>query len=268
VIAISIVDNGADRALRFDRRCFFKESPGRFRCRRLPMTTKGFPMFGLPPAVARLCLLGVFGLALACGLPAKAQQFSADLVTAHDVPAATPAGKLHVSDSKVRIETPEFPDGFFLIDGTTPAAYFVRPGARIFMDARQSSRLTRLFVAVDPDDPCRQWQAMAQLAGTADQGDWRCERAGEETIAGREATAYQVVSAAGKQFVGWIDSERKFPLRIKTVDGTVVTVENVRDAPQSAQLFDIPAGFRKFDPAALIERIKQSDVWVVSPTQP
>jgi hypothetical protein len=225
-------------------------------------------MFVLPSNVTRLCLLGVFGLALAVGLPAEAQQFSADLVTAHDITAAIPVGRLHVFAGKVRIETPEFPDGFFLIDSTKPSAYFVRPHARVFMDARQSSRLTRLFVAVDPGDPCRQWQAMAQLAGTADQGDWRCERAGEETIGGREATAYQVISPAGKQFVGWIDSERKFPLRIKTEDGKIVTVENVRDAPQSAQLFDIPAGFRKFDPLTLIERIKQSDVWVVSPTQP
>jgi hypothetical protein len=267
VIAISTVDNGADRTLRFDRRCFSKK-PRRIALPAALVTDQGFPMFVLPPAVARLCLPGVFALALACSVPAKAQQFSADLVTTHDAPAAMPAGKLHVSNSKVRIETPEFPDGFFLIDGTTPAAHFVRPGARIFMDARQSSRLTRLFVAVDPGDPCRQWQAMAQLAGAADQGDWRCERAGEETIAGREATAYQVVSAAGRQFVGWIDSERKFPLRIKTEDGTIVTVENVRDAPQSARLFEIPAGFRKFDPLALIERIKQSDVWVAPPTQP
>jgi hypothetical protein len=30
-------------------------------------------------------------------------------------------------------------------------------------------------------------------------------------------------------------------------------------------LFEIPNGARKFDPRALIERIKQSDVWLDTP---
>jgi hypothetical protein len=45
-------------------------------------------------------------------------------------------------------------------------------------------------------------------------------------------------------------------------DGSTITAENVRDGPQPAQLFEIPSAFRKFDPESLIQRIKQSDVWV------
>jgi hypothetical protein len=37
-------------------------------------------------------------------------------------------------------------------------------------------------------------------------------------------------------------------LRIKTEDGSAITAENVRDEPQPAQLFEVPSGFRKFDP--------------------
>jgi hypothetical protein len=209
-----------------------------------------------------LNLLAVAGFLL-CGATAGAQQFSADLVIMqHDAAAAAPAGKLHVSDGKVRLETPEIADGFFLIDGAKPAAYFVRPAARVFMDARQSSRLTRMFVPVDPDNPCRQWQAMAALSGVPGQGDWRCERTGEETVGGRSAIGYRAVTAPGREIVGWIDPARKFPLRIKMEDGAVITAENIRDEPQPAQLFEMPAGLRKFDPQALIQQIKQSDVWV------
>jgi hypothetical protein len=68
--------------------------------------------------------------------------------------------------------------------------------------------------------------------------------------------------APGREIVGWIDTARKFPLRIKTEDGATITAENVRDEPQPAQLFEVPQGFRKFDPQTLIQRIKQSDVWV------
>jgi hypothetical protein len=214
-----------------------------------------------------LCVVAGF---LLCGVAAaRAQQFSADLVIVrHEGVAAEPAGKLQVFDNKVRLETPELADGFFLIDGATPTAYFVRPAARVFMEARQSSRLTWMFVPVDPDDPCRQWQAMAKLAGLADQGDWRCERTGEETIGGRSAIAYRAVSGSGRQLIGSIDTTQKFPLRIKTEDGAVITVENIRDQPQPTQLFEIPAGFRKFDPQALIQQIKQSDVWVAGQKGP
>jgi hypothetical protein len=233
---------------------------------RILMMTKA-PINVLPPGLKWLCLLAVAG-SLFCGFAAaRAQQFSANLVIVRqEGAAAEPAGKLHVRDGKVRLETPELADGFFLIDRAT--AYFVRPAAQVFMDARQSSRLTRMFVPVDPGDPCRQWQAMAKLAGSADHGDWRCERAGEETIGGRSVVAFDATSTAGGELVGWVDAALKFPLRIKTQDGAVITAANIRDEPQPAQLFEVALGFRKFDPLALINQIKQSDVWVAGQKEP
>jgi len=207
-------------------------------------------------------LLALAGFVLAACIPAKAQQFSAELVTVHDNAATTPAGRLRVLDDKVRIEIPELSDGFFLIDVVKPAAHFVRPAARVFMDAGQSSRLIRLFVTVDPQDPCARWQTMAHLAGLPDRGNWHCEQVGEVAISGRNTSAYRVVSASGRTFFAWIDRARRFPLRIKTEEGAVITAEDIRDEPQPAPLFEMPPGLRKFDPQALIERIKQSDVWV------
>jgi hypothetical protein len=209
---------------------------------------------------------GVLALmaAVATATPAEAQQFSAELMRTEGGSTAT-AGHLRVSGDKVRIESPDFPDGFFLVDVAKPSAYFVRPASGVFMEARQSTALTRLFVPVDPDNPCRQWQAMAEIAGLAEQGDWRCEPTATETIDGRETMAYRATPATGPAFVGWVDRIRRFPLRIRTADGVVVTAESIRDEPQAATLFEMPKGARKFDPQALIERIKQSDVWVAAP---
>jgi hypothetical protein len=198
---------------------------------------------------------------------AQAQQFSADIVTRRDDVSA-PAGRLSVFDGKVRIETAELPDGFFLVDTVKSSAYFVRPGARLYMDAGQTSRLTRLLVPVDPDAPCRQWQAMAQLAGAAGEGEWRCERTGEATIEGHRTNAFRVSFGAGQKYLGWIDRERRFPLRIKTEDGVLITLEQIRDEPQPSSSFEIPASLRKFSPEALIEQIKHSDVWVSRPGDP
>lgn|SRR5579863_5263215 len=59
--------------------------------------------------------------------------------------------------------------------------------------------------------------------------------------------------------------ERQFPLQIRTADGVVFALEQIRDEPQPESSFELPAGYRKFSPEALIERIKQSDVWVARP---
>jgi hypothetical protein len=212
-----------------------------------------------------------FLLALACSVvgiaTAQAQQFSADIVVRHS-DEQKPAGHLSVRDGKARIETAEQADGFFLVDPSGPSATFVRPGARIFMDTGRSSRLTRFFVAVDPDAPCRQWQAMARLAGVAGQGEWRCERTAEETIEGRSTVVFRASQGEGREFSGWIDRELKFPLRIETKDGDVFVLLAIKNEPQAASSFEIPATFRRFSLDALMERIKQSDVWVAGPEKP
>jgi len=231
--------------------------------RRIPRMTN--PKTIVAARLARLGLFVTVGVLLAGLTPALAQQFAADLVRQQGSAAAVSAGRLLVVGDKVRIETPELADGFFLIDGAIPSAHFVRPAMRVYMDARQSSPLTRWLVPVDPDNPCRQWQAMTRLAGAVDQGDWRCERMGKDQIGGRDVIAYRAFSGEREQFQGWVDPLYKFPLRIKTGDGVVVTVENIQDMQRPTQPMQIPQGFRKFDPEVVIRQVKQSDVWVTTP---
>jgi hypothetical protein len=57
-------------------------------------------------------------------------------------------------------------------------------------------------------------------------------------------------------------------VRIRTEDGAIVALASIKDAPQPASSFEIPATFRKFSLDALMERIKQSDVWVAQPGEP
>jgi hypothetical protein len=208
---------------------------------------------------SRLCLAGFLAC---CNAAAQAQQFSADLISSRDG-ATISVGKLRALNNKVRIETPEFPDGFFVSDSLNRVSHFARPSVRVFMDARQSSWLARMFVPVDPDDPCPQWHSMAGIAGSQDQnGEWRCERTGREMIDGRNVVRYRIILPADQEMLGWIDPDLKFPLKIQRQDGATAVVANIREESQPALLFEIPAGFRKFSPEALIKRIKQSDVWV------
>jgi hypothetical protein len=196
-----------------------------------------------------------------------AAEFSADIVS-RDAAGVQVGGvaKLYVADDKVRIETPEASTGFFLIDGKRGTAVFVRPTQQIYTDARQSSRLTRLFVPVDADNPCPQWQAAAQNAGVPDaEGEWHCERIEAGTVDDRSTTECRVMTPDQDSSRRWIDSSLGFPVRVWMSDGASFALENIRIAAQSAQLFAIPPTYRKLDPHALIERIKHSDVWVESP---
>jgi hypothetical protein len=116
--------------------------------------------------------LGVLGGLAFLGCPAAAQQFSADIVTTGVTGwAGGAAGKLYVSNGAVRLETPDLPASFFVVNGDTGTAYLVRPAQRVFMDAKQSSRLTQILVPVDPEDPCEQWQAMAIVAASRTKPD-------------------------------------------------------------------------------------------------
>ena len=158
------------------------------------------------------------GLVLA-GHSAQAQQFSANLVSSNAAgDVASASGRIYVSDGKVRIETPDLPGSFLVVDSVVPAAYLVRPRYQVFMEAKQSSQLTQLFVSLDPSDPCPQWQAMAEVAGIFDRSSsrWHCDPDGRETtVEGRNTMKFKALFPNGSR-IGWIDPELKFPVKIRS----------------------------------------------------
>lgn len=184
-------------------------------------------------------LLGLSGGVSRADLPLQA--FSADIIRRNAGGTVTaPPAKLHVRDFKTRIDTPDVAGGFFLTDAAAGTAFFVRSGRRVFMDAKQSTPLTRIFIRVDPRDPCPQWQAAALAAGTANADDRLCE----------------AIRAAAV-----VDPILRFPIKWQSPDGGTIVLENIRREAQPADLFVVPAGYRKFDPQDLVERMKHSDVW-------
>jgi hypothetical protein len=224
-----------------------------------------------PLSIASLAMLALIaGLvhfhAQARTLTLEAPQFSADLVRANaDGEQQDSTGRLYVAGDSIRIETPDFPGNYFLTDLGARTSYFVQPAQRMIMDARRSSPLALVFVPVDPDNPCPQWQAQAALAGaTAGEGPWRCERLGEETVGGRRTIKFRVEPQQRHLHFAWINPELRMPVRMQAAFGTAELAE-IHIGPPAAELFKVPYEFHKFDPLHLIEQIKQSDVWVEPP---
>jgi hypothetical protein len=214
-------------------------------------------------SLTALCLLFAFAR---FGSVGDAQTFAADLgSTAVGSHSSEPLGHVFVSRGRIRIETRSLPDGFFLVDVDQPVAWFLRPRQNVFMDAKRSSPLTQVFVRVDPNDACRQWQVMERLAGAAAGSDeWQCHVLGADVVDGRDTVKYQIIASGNHRSYRWVDPLYQFPIRLENEDGTVIAVKSIVDAPQPSILFAVPSGYRKFDPRQLIEQIKQSDVWVES----
>ncbi len=212
--------------------------------------------------IAAVLLLGALnGIA-----QAQAQSFSADLVAIDAGGQDGKSGKVLVDAGKVRIDAPELPQGFFILEPSLKVSYYVRPSQFVFMDAKQSSQLTQLLVPVDPDAPCAQWQMMAKIADIPDSSrTWRCERLGEEAIDGHATLKYRAVSPKGAAITAWVDPELKFLLRFRSQDGSGVDIKTIKLGAQDKSLFEIPADYDRFDPKEMIERVKQSDVWVEPP---
>jgi hypothetical protein len=219
-------------------------------------------------AKVALTIFGIFYGLGSFSASSAAQQFSADVLDLN--PDGThrnlgESGKLFVSGSKVRIDRADASATRFLVDTAKISAYVVAPMQRFYMDAKQSSILTELFVPLDPAAPCAQWQTMAKLAGdtgTDGGGEWRCAPAGSEDLDGRPALKITMKSPRGIERTGWIDAKLKFLVRVKSADGAVIELRNIAEAPQPNSLFEIPGSFRKYDPAELLARVKQSDDWV------
>jgi hypothetical protein len=230
--------------------------------------------FTVGRAPVALCLaLGLTSVGAAAER-SPAYQFSADIVSRDAAGAAVgSAARVYVANRQVRIETTGVHAEYFLIDGDAGSVLLVRPAQQVFMDAKQSSLLTQIFVPIDLIDPCRQWRAAARTAGMANAGsdaggDWRCARIDAAIVDGRSAVEYRVVSPDRKSSQRWIDPNLEFPVKLQAADGTTITLEHIRLEAQPANLFAAPPSYRKFDPQALIERIKHSDVWADSPKPP
>lgn len=190
--------------------------------------------------------------------PLLPPDFSADIVT-HDASGAvvSAGARLYVSRGKVRIDPPDATAGFFLVDTKSTHALFVRPSQHAYMDARQSTRLTQLFLPIDPNNPCELWQTAARTAGTQSANDdWSCERVN----AGRNV-GYIVGSTPENSTQRWIDPDLSFPIKVRTAEGTTLELQHIKKEPQPPELFVVPSGYQKTDPRAPNNRSKPGDVW-------
>jgi hypothetical protein len=93
------------------------------------------------------------------------------------------------------------------------------------------------FQPVDVANACAVWHKMSELKG-------QCRNLGREAVNGRDTVKYENIAADKSANFIWIDTRLHFPVKWEGPAGTS-ELRNIQEARQPAELFEIPAGYKK-----------------------
>jgi len=197
------------------------------------------------PRAIRTALIFVFAL---IAVAAFAQEdFSADIVNHRDSANQNHA-KIYVTKNKWRIEG--FGEGRMgssgaaIIDLTTQQNTVVMPERKMYMQfpmgqGPAGQRLTSFYRARDVDDACSDWLKLSYNKGGT------CRKVGSDTVNGRSTVKYEGTNSKGETGTIWLDKKIAFPVKWEGKNGGG-ELQNIKEGPQPASLFEIPSDYQKF----------------------
>jgi hypothetical protein len=206
----------------------------------------GMPYKSTPCQEARLFpsrVVNCIGFLLLALVPsfAAAQQFSAELVRIKPEGAAN--SRVFVSGGKMRLASAGQEDGIALlvslVEGT---GLMILPSkSYVPFDLGRAPSPMLFFRAADVGNACPEWENKVGKPGT-------CTKVGEETVGGRSTLKYKGTAPNGDTGYAWID--HRFHDVIKW-EGQVTAFElkNIKEGPQAASLFGVPADYQKMQTA-------------------
>jgi hypothetical protein len=186
-------------------------------------------------------------LVLAAG-GAQAQEFSADVVY-KNAPAAqakpggngatAPDTKIFVSQDKLRLESRGMINMVMLVDTADHTSFVLYPDQKAYQDI--GVRPSQYFRTADAGKACADWQ---KASGRA----LKCEKVGAEAVDGRSAIKYRSATADGGFDYAWVDAKLNYVIKWN-LGQTEAELHNIKEAPQSAKLFEIPDSYDVRKPA-------------------
>jgi hypothetical protein len=203
------------------------------------------------------CLLFVFVFLMLANL-ALAQDFSADVVT-----QKTGNGemkKVYATKDKVRFEmqgaNPQMGPSAIVFDDAKHTYTVIMAERHMYMDAPVAvvkPLITDFWRVDDPNDACPAWKKTAEEAGTYK--NWgSCTKLGSDTLNGRSTVKYEGVSNKGEKSHIWVDSKLRCVIKMDSGTGRGLELTNIQEGSQPASLFEIPAGYTKFDMGSMMRQ--------------
>ncbi len=171
------------------------------------------------------------------------QPFSADVQSSGRTDEMN--GKIHWSGGSLRMDMKKDGKDVSMINNVPKkTSYIIMHDQRMYMEMAgdrnpMAHRMnTPQIKPFDPNNPC------------ANQEGYTCKKVGTETVNGRSCDKWEITGPDGRNTV-WIDQKIHFPVRSVSSDGATFNLTNIKEGPQPATDFEVPAGYRKFDFGAM-----------------
>lgn len=175
------------------------------------------------------------------GIAQAPSQFSADMIMHSQ--RGDMNGKMFYAGKKIRMDM-QSPGGSVsnITDITAKKNYMLMHDGRMYMehDLDQPYPIGRgprtpVVREFDPANPC------------ANRSDMTCKKVGSETVNGRDCDKWEFSKGGKLEETNWIDKKLHVPVKSLHSDGTSWGLQNIKEGVQPAALFEIPAGYQKFD---------------------
>jgi hypothetical protein len=182
-------------------------------------------------------------------------EFSADVVDLQKSAAVTQV-KLYFGKDKIRIESQNsgaHNSGAVIMNFATQTSIVLMAQQHMYMEMPAQAQTQRqayigaFFRTGDVENACADWQKLAtNNTGT-------CHKVGSDTVNGRSAVKYEGTNSGGEVGHFWLDAKLRFPLKWDGKNGGG-ELRNIQEGSQPASLFEVPAGFTKFQmPAGMTQ---------------
>ena len=188
---------------------------------------------------------------------ALAQEFSADVVSQKSDNMGMK--RIYATRDKLRLDmqgaNAQMGPSAIVFDDAKHTYTVIMAQRRMYMDAPVTMVkpiLAHFWRVDDPNDACPEWKKTAEEAGTYQ--NWgSCTKVGGDTLNGRRTVKYEGVSNRGEKSHIWVDS--KLRCVVKTDEGAGgFELRNIQEGSQPSSLFEIPAGYTKFDMGSMMQQ--------------
>jgi hypothetical protein len=180
-------------------------------------------------------------------------EFSAEMVDTQKAGTPTQA-KIYLAKDKMRVESTAGNakgSGAVIMNLATQTYIILMDKQHMYMEMSSQTAGQRtmynFFHTGDMESACADWLQQEKNKGGS------CHKVGGDTVNGRSTLKYEGTGANGDAVAFWIDPKLRFPVKWEGKNGGG-ELRNIQEGTQPASLFEIPAGYTKFDMGAMKQR--------------
>jgi hypothetical protein len=178
-------------------------------------------------------------------------EFSAEIVDSKK--AERGPTKVYFGKDKMRFDSPKSnaEGGGAILDFASRRLIVLMPPRHMYMEIpsqdMEKEGMMSFFRTGDVESACGDWLKLEENKGGT------CRKVGNENVNGRSTVKYEGTNARGETGYVWLEPKLRFPVKWQGKNGDG-EMRNIQEGPQPASLFEVPAGYTKFDMGGMTKR--------------